>query len=263
MADVVALEAALEHTLSQLIVDVADHAEVTAMLQEFHAMTRDQLYALDTRLQTLAENVPIPDKTAAIGSEAASGDGNTYPVTTALRTAYALCSRVLIAYAALLVIAIRFRDSGAVAQSGTTAHLSQRHVQNYAHAMQQISRVLHDVVVWEMDREGLECQCICPSCSSGICLCAAASRIYLSRAWIDDGPIAVDEGVYVQLPRKGSAAANVGLRKGDVVIGVDGKEVKAISDLQTAVREHHSGDSVHLKVQRSTGELQDVTIIRP
>jgi hypothetical protein len=263
MADVVALEATIEQVLDQLIMESANHPEVTAMLQEFYAMTKGQLYALDTRLQTLAANVPIPDRTAAVRPDEESGDGNTYPVSTALQTAYTLFNRALIEYAALQVLAIRFRDSWAIAADGTTAHLARQHTQNYVHAIQQIARVLHDVVVWEMDQEGLECQCTCPSCSSGICLCAAASRVTLSHAWIDDGPIAVDAGVYVQLPRKGSAAANAGLRKGDVVVGVDGKDVKPISDLQTAIREHQSGEPVHLKVRRGPDEIKDVTIIRP
>jgi hypothetical protein len=263
MADVVALEAAIEQVLDKLIMESANHPEVTAMLREFHAMTKGQLYALDTRLQTLAANIPIPDRTAAVRLDGESDDGSTYPVSTALQTAYTLFNRALIEYAALQVLAIRFRDSWAIAADGTTAHLARQHTQNYVHAMQQIARVLHDVVVWEMDQEGLECQCVCPSCSSGICLCAAASRVTLSHAWIDDGPIAVDAGVYVQLPRKGSAAANAGLRKGDVVVGVDGKDVKPISDLQTAIREHQSGEPVQLKVRRGLDELKDITIIRP
>jgi hypothetical protein len=263
MADVVALEAAIAQTLDQLIMESSHHPEVTAMLRGFHAMTKGQLYALDTRLQTLAAHVSIPDRSAAICPDGASGDGNTYPVSTALQTAYTLFNRALIEYATLQVIAIRFRDSWAIAEDGTTAHLARQHTQNYVHAIQQIARVLHDVVVWELDHEGLECQCVCPSCSSGICLCAEASRITLSRAWIDDGPIAVDAGVYVQLPRKGSAAANAGLRKGDVVVGVDGQDVKAISDLQTAVREHQSGEPVQLQVRRGVGELKDITMIRP
>jgi PDZ domain len=263
MADVVALEAAIAQALDQLIMESANHPEVTAMLREFHTMTKGQLYALDTRLQTLADNVPIPDRTAAVCPDGESSDGNTYPVSTALQTAYILFNRVLIEYAALQVLAIRFGDGWVVAEAGTAAHLARQHTQNYVHAMQQIARVLHDVVVWELDHEGLACQCICPSCSAGICLCAAASRVTLSHAWTDDGPIAVDAGVYVQLPRKGSAAANAGLRKGDVVVGVDGKDVKPISDLQTAIREHQSGEPVHLKVRRGPDELKDITIIRP
>jgi hypothetical protein len=263
MAEVVALEAAIEQVLDQLIMESSHHPEVTAMLREFHAMTKGQLYALDTRLQTLAANVPIPERTATICPDATSGDGNTYPVSAALQTAYTLFNRALIEYAALQVIALRFRDSWAIAEDGTTAHLARQYTQNYVHAIQQIARVLHGVVVWELDHEGLECQCVCPSCSSGICLCAAASWVTLSHAWIDDGPIAVDAGVYIQLPRKGSAAANAGLRKGDVVVGVDGQDVKAISDLQTAIRAHQSGEPVQLKVRRSTDELQNITIIRP
>ncbi len=163
MAEVVALEAATAQALDQLIMESSNHPEVTAMLREFHAMTKGQLYALDTRLQALAANVPIPDRTAAVRPDGESGDGNTYPVSTALQTAYTLFNRALIEYAALQVLAIRFRDSWAIAADGTTAHLARQHTQNYVHAMQQIARVLHDVVVWEMDHEGLECQCVCPS----------------------------------------------------------------------------------------------------
>jgi len=128
MADVVALEAAIAQALDQLIMESANHPEVTAMLQEFHAMTKGQLYALDTRLQTLANNMPIPDRTAAVRPDGESGDGNTYPVSTALQTAYTLFNHALIEYAALQVLAIRFRDSWAIAADGTTAHLARQHI---------------------------------------------------------------------------------------------------------------------------------------
>ena len=47
------------------------------------------------------------------------------------------------------------------------------------------------------------------------------------------------------------------------MVGVDGKDVKPISDLQTAIREHQSGEPVQLKVRRGPDEIKDVTIIRP
>src|SRR5262249_41804017 len=101
MAEVVALEAAIAQGLDQLIMERAKQPEVTAMLREFHAMTKGQLYALDTRLQTLAAHVPIPDRRAAVRPDGESDDGNPYPVSTALQTAYTLFNRALIAYAAL------------------------------------------------------------------------------------------------------------------------------------------------------------------
>jgi hypothetical protein len=263
MADVIGLEAAIEWALDQLIGDSSNHPEVSAMLRGFHTTTKGQLYALDTRLQTLANNVPIPDRTAALCLDGEHGDGANYPVSTALQTVYSLYNRALIEYATLQVIAIRFRDSWAVAEAGTTAHLARQHTQNYAKVIQQICRVLHDVVVWELDHEGLECQCVCPSCSLGICLCSAASRSTLSHAWTEAGSIAVDAGVYVQLPRKGSAASNAGLRKGDVVVAVDGQDVQAFADLQSIVRHHQSGETIQLKVRRGPVELKDMAVVRP
>ncbi len=105
-----------------------------------------------------------------------------------------------------------------IADEGTSYHLTRQHTQNYVQAIQQISRLLHDVVIWELDQEGLECQCICPSCGIGICLCAMAGRSFLSDTWVEAGPIADDEGVYVQLPKQNSAAAKAGLRRGNVII---------------------------------------------
>ncbi|MFQ5944459.1 MAG: PDZ domain-containing protein, partial [Anaerolineales bacterium] len=120
---------------------------------------------------------------------------------------------------------------------------------------------LHDVVVWELDHEGLECQCICPSCGLGICLCAVSSRTILSDAWAEAGPIAVDEGVHVHPPRKGSAAANAGLRSGDVILTVDGQEIQTYSVLQTAVLKPDPGEQIQIGVRREPDELEDVGLI--
>ncbi len=70
----------------------------------------------------------------------------------------------------------------------------------------------------ELDDEGFECQCQCPSCGAGICLCSMAGRRYLSLAWEAAGPILKDGGIYVQLPKQNSAATKAGLQKGDGVV---------------------------------------------
>jgi C-terminal processing protease CtpA/Prc len=137
------------------------------------------------------------------------------------------------------------------------------HTLNYSRAIQEIARILHDVVLWELDREDLECQCICPSCSIGVCLCAVSSRTALSDAWAEAGPFAVDKGIYIHPPRKGSAAASAGLQSGDVVVAVDGREVESYSILQTAVRERKQGQKIQLRVQRGSDEYLDLAVIPP
>jgi hypothetical protein len=55
----IALEAAIEQRLEELIPAVSAHAEVTALLTGFQTLTRDQRQALETRLQTIADAVPL------------------------------------------------------------------------------------------------------------------------------------------------------------------------------------------------------------
>ena len=79
MADVVALEAAIEQALGELIPEVSNNSEVTAVFKDFRAMTQGHLQALTTRLQTVSD-VPIPDTT---GKDVPQGDGSDgYPVST-------------------------------------------------------------------------------------------------------------------------------------------------------------------------------------
>jgi len=69
-------------------------------------------------------------------------------------------------------------------------------------------------------------------------------------------------GVYVAGVRGGSAADRAGLRQGDIVESVDGQQVDAANELQSAVAMHRPGDVVSLRVWRE-GRVQrvDVTLM--
>jgi len=257
MAEMVALEAAIEQALAELIPEVSNHSEVSAVFKGFHAMTQGHLQALTARLQTVAD-VPIPDAT---GKYLPDGDGRVgYPVSTALQTIYVAFSRAVIGYSTLRTLARRFRDSWLIGDENTAA-LVKLHTVNYVAAIQQIGRLVHDVVVWELDDKGLECDCICPSCGLGICLCAVSSWEELSNAWAEAGRIAVEEGVYVHPPRKGSAAATAGLRSGDVILTFDGHEIQSYPVLQSAVLKPDPGEQIQVHVRRGSGEFEDVALV--
>jgi PDZ domain-containing protein len=53
--------------------------------------------------------------------------------------------------------------------------------------------------------------------------------------------------------------ASESLRRGDVVIGVDGRAVKQDTDLRTAVRRHNVGDTIGLRIMRGTETLEVTT----
>ena len=262
LAHMIALEAAIEQRLEELIPEVSAHAGITALLTGFQTLTRAQRQALETRFQIIADGAPLSKGTPVVLPVDRLSQEADYPISTALQIVYTLFNQAVIGYSVLHPLATRFLDSPFIADEGTSYHLTRQHTQNYVQAIQQISRLLPDVVLWELDQEGIECQCICPSCGAGICLCAMAGRSFLSDTWVEAGPIADDEGVYVQPPKQNSAAAKAGLHRGDVILAAGGQEIESYGDLQSAVRNAESGEEIRLTVRRDSDGLEEVAIVR-
>lgn len=259
LVHLIALEAAIEQQLEELIPLVSEHDQATALLSGFLSLPREQRQALETRLDFLTENAPIT-KDPGVVSVASTSSEVEYPVSAALQSAYTMFNQAVIGYSVLHPLATRFLDSSWIADEGTAYHLTRQHTQKYVQAIQQISRLLHDVVLWELDQDGRECQCICPSCGVGICLCSMAGRSFLSTVWEEAGPIFDDEGIYVQLPKQNSAAENAGLEKGDIILVAGGQEIESYGILQSAVRNSEPGQDIHLTVRRGSEELKEVVI---
>ena len=64
------------------------------------------------------------------------------------------------------------------------------------------------------------------------------------------------KGVLVQSTVKGGAGEAAGLKEGDVILSVDGKEVNAGNELQSYIATHHPGDRVMLKVFRDGSVIE-------
>jgi membrane-associated protease RseP (regulator of RpoE activity) len=86
---------------------------------------------------------------------------------------------------------------------------------------------------------------------------AGGKRAYLGVSTIDISPSLRehfgtdrDAGVLVDSVEEQSPAAKAGIRSGDVIVSVDGKDVKSASDLRGAIREKKDGDTVRIEVQR-------------
>ena len=60
----------------------------------------------------------------------------------------------------------------------------------------------------------------------------------------------VDAGAYVAVVTPGAGAARAGLRKGDVMVEVDGQRVTSNDDVIRIVREHRPGDTLTVVVLR-------------
>jgi serine protease Do len=61
------------------------------------------------------------------------------------------------------------------------------------------------------------------------------------------------DGVIVTSVERDSPAYEAGLRRGDVILEVDRRQIKNLSDYQGAIKEVEKGDIVLFLVQRGTG----------
>ncbi len=64
------------------------------------------------------------------------------------------------------------------------------------------------------------------------------------------------KGVFVQNVSEGSAGAMAGLKDGDVILSIDGKETNAPNELQSYIATKHIGDVVNVKVYRDGKTLE-------
>jgi membrane-associated protease RseP (regulator of RpoE activity) len=80
-----------------------------------------------------------------------------------------------------------------------------------------------------------------------------------SRAFLGVATRAVDGGVEITQVVSGSAAADAGLRVGDVITAFDGDSVSTPTELARAVADHDPGDEVRITYRRN-GQSQTVTI---
>ncbi|HHL72823.1 MAG TPA: PDZ domain-containing protein, partial [Bacteroidetes bacterium] len=68
-------------------------------------------------------------------------------------------------------------------------------------------------------------------------------------------------GVRITGTTPGSAAEKAGLKKGDVIISLAGKEVKTLRDLSTVLRALNPGDEIDVRWLREGRELQAKTTV--
>ena len=256
MSQLVELEACIEKTLEQQSNVLDAHPEGAAIIQEFLQLAHTHRQALEARLNTVSDNVLVPQKI----NEDFQFDGD-YPVSTSLRRAYVSLNEGIIDYTTLRILALRFRDSPVTGEENT-ADLADQHIRDYVGAVRKISQLIHDVVVWELEEEGHSCNCTCACCGMGVCICNVYNRETLSDAWIEAGPIADDAEFTLLPPRPDSNAAAAGLQSGDLIVAADGRAIESYGILYEVVDGHKSGESIELQVRRKSGELTNIPVVR-
>jgi putative serine protease PepD len=70
--------------------------------------------------------------------------------------------------------------------------------------------------------------------------------------------VTVNSGLLVETVSSGSGADKAGLKEGDVITKVDGKDVKSSDDLRNAIQGNKAGDTITIEIERN-GQTQTVT----
>jgi Do/DeqQ family serine protease len=76
----------------------------------------------------------------------------------------------------------------------------------------------------------------------------------------EDKGLPKPEGVLVEDVTDGGAAESAGVKKGDVIIRVDGRDVNSVSELQETIGRRRPGDEVKLNILRNNSE-KDLSVI--
>jgi serine protease Do len=96
-----------------------------------------------------------------------------------------------------------------------------------------------------------------PVLALGACSCEARSLLQRNRGRMGVAPRETAEGIAVYQVQ--SAARNAGLQDGDIIVSVQGREVKKVPELVSLIRKYRAGDELTVKTKR--GEtLLDFTI---
>ncbi len=70
-------------------------------------------------------------------------------------------------------------------------------------------------------------------------------------------------GVFVQEVTHGSAGESAGVKDGDIILTIDGKEVNTSNMLQTIIASKNPGESVTLKIFRSGKSIEKKVVLKP
>ncbi len=77
-----------------------------------------------------------------------------------------------------------------------------------------------------------------------------------------DIDLGTNEGIYVSEVSADGAAAAAGIEKGDVILSVDGKNIKKMGELQETISRHRPGDKVEVTFMRNKSKLTKTVTLR-
>ena len=232
--------------------DVAGRLERAQQLSSGHPDTLAAIQRLRPMVQTHRDQLAtyLKDSGGAEPSRETTGPQSTSREATALSEVLRdLClafHHCALSYAMLYEVALRLYEP-------RLREIAPKHLKAHADAALSTARLLPGVVAWQLAQDGLLCACICPMCSLGACGCVALGTQILTAAWRDAAPTEPGPPGFVLLPPKPeSELARAGVQGGELLLAVDGQQVRTTDEIQAVIRKHALGDEVRFLIQRSS-----------
>jgi len=151
VGDMVALESHIEEALDRQITEVQDDPDARAAVQRFHDMVkqhRDALVAMQEQVGTTAGNPIIAAGAALLGKAAGVIDlVRTEGISKSLRDDYTAFSLAAISYSMLHTTSLGLGNP-------QVASLAERHLTDYAGAIERINEIMPGVVDRELVKDG-------------------------------------------------------------------------------------------------------------
>jgi ferritin-like metal-binding protein YciE len=151
LGDLIAVETHIEQALDHQLKLTQDDPTVGPVIQQFHDMVRDQLKelrALQPEEGTTAGNPVIAAGATILGKVAGIIDMvRTEAISKALRDDYTAFNLAAMSHSMFLATATTLGDTKA-------AEVAQRHLTNYAGAVQKINQIIAGVVINELAKDG-------------------------------------------------------------------------------------------------------------
>jgi ferritin-like metal-binding protein YciE len=170
VGDMVALESHIEEALDRQLTETQDDRDAHAAVQRFHDMVkqhRDTLKEVQAQVGTTAGNPIIAAGSTLLGKAAGVIDlVRTEGISKSLRDDYAAFSLAAISYSMLHTTSLGLGNP-------RVAALAERHLTDYAGAIERINELMPGVVARELDKDGHQTD------SSAV----AQTRSMVAKAW--------------------------------------------------------------------------------
>jgi hypothetical protein len=249
VAELVANEGEVAGRLERMQQLSAGHSDTLAAIERLRPMVQTHRDQLVTYLKECGGAEPSGGLTSPLS---ASREYNA--LSEALRDLCLAFHNCALGYAMLFEVALRLYEP-------RLREIAPRHLKAHADAALFTARLLPRVVAGQLAQHGLHCACICPMCGLGACGCVDYGTQILTTAWRDAVSILPEAPAFVlQTPRPESQLARAGVQRGELVLAVDGQQVRDFGEVQGAIRKHTLGDEVRLLIQRGSETPRELKV---